>query len=77
MVDREKVAQLMRERGLRVTDVALRSGLSSGHICDILSGRRRNLHAVTTYRLAKALEVSVEELLHTRAREEENALASR
>mgnify|MGYP005849821369 CR=1 FL=1 len=76
MVDREKIAQLMKERGLRVTDLARRSGLHTGHICDILSGRRRKLQAATMYRLARALEVSVEDLLDTRAREESDAVAS-
>lgn len=76
MVDREKIATLMRERGLRVSDVARGSGLSTGHICDILSGRKKRLHAVTMYRLAKALGVSVEALLDTHVREESDALAS-
>lgn len=77
MVDRKKIAALMKAQNMRVSDIARSSGLSTGHICDILSGRKKRLQAVTMYRLAQALGVSVEALIDTRAREESDAVASR
>lgn len=71
MVDRKKIASVMSKRGLRVSDVSRLSGLSTGHICDILSGRRRRLQATTVLRLARALGVEAEDLIvDTHAREE-------
>lgn len=76
MVDRRKVRELMLQKGLKVVDLHRLTGLSSGHISDILTGRRRHLSARTLYVLAKALGVTVEDLLDTQAREDTDALAS-
>ncbi|APD10174.1 MULTISPECIES: helix-turn-helix domain-containing protein [Thermus] len=73
MVNRDRLITLMRSRGLRPSDLARLSGLSTGHVSQILKGERTRLEVRTLVRLAKALDVPVQELLL----EESDALASR
>lgn len=58
-----KVRELMQARGLRQADIHRLTGLSRGHISQILSGQRPRPSAATVVRLAQALGVSAEELL--------------
>lgn len=73
MVNRDRLITLMRSRGLRPSDLARLSGLSTGHVSQILKGERIRLEVRTLVRLAKALDVPVQELLL----EESDVLASR
>ncbi|GAB6940757.1 helix-turn-helix domain-containing protein [Thermus brockianus] len=63
MVNREKLKALMLAKGLRPVDLARLSGLSTGHISQILKGERSRLEVKTLARLAKALGADMEDLL--------------
>jgi transcriptional regulator with XRE-family HTH domain len=63
MVNREKLKALMLAKGLRPVDLARLSGLSTGHISQILKGERSRLEVKTLARLAKALGTDMEDLL--------------
>ncbi|WP_416376359.1 helix-turn-helix domain-containing protein [Thermus sp. PS18] len=74
MVNREKLKALMLARGLRPVDLARLSGLSTGHISQILKGERFRLEVRTLVRLAKALDADIRDLLEE---DDNHALASR
>jgi len=63
MVNRDKLKALMLAKGLRPADLARLSGLSTGHISQILKGERSHLQARTLVRLAKALDTDIQDLL--------------
>lgn len=67
-----RMKQLLQERGLSQYGLAKAAGLSHGHVVMLLQGRRPNPSIATVHKIAKALDVPVEELL-----EEDDVLATR
>jgi len=59
----KRLKDLRTERGLSVAELASRSGVSQPYIWQIESGRRKNPGSESLQKLAKALGVSVNDLL--------------
>ena len=59
----EYIRERRKELGLRQSDLAIKAGLSNGAISMIETGERAELQAVTAYRLARALEITSDDLL--------------
>ena len=58
---KERLKQLIDERGLSQTQVARMAGLSTAGVCNIISGRRTPRHGTLT-KLANSLGVPIEDL---------------
>jgi putative transcriptional regulator len=57
------VAQLRKQQHLTLLQLARRVGVSEAYICQLESGARKNPSLPTLKKLAKALKVSVAELV--------------
>jgi transcriptional regulator with XRE-family HTH domain len=57
------VRRLRKQRDLTQEQLAARAGLTQGHLSRLEAGERPNPGAVTLKRLARALDVPLEELL--------------
>jgi len=58
LADRVKIAR--ERRGWSQSELAQRLGMTRPQLCNLEHGQTRNLTAMTLYRLAKALGVSME-----------------
>ncbi len=54
---------LIKERGINARKLSLASGVSQPRISDILRGRTKNPQILTMARLAKSLDVTIDELI--------------
>lgn len=62
----ENVKKLRKERGLTLRDLANKSGLAFGAIGNIERGVIKDPHLSTVIKLAKAFNISVNELISNR-----------
>lgn len=56
-----KIIRLIKENGLTNRQIALRAGLSSPIIYNIVNGKKKDINFTTACKLADALEVSLED----------------
>ena len=63
----ENLEQIMRERGLNPSQLALMAGLNHTGVRDILSGKSRSATLATTVKLAEALKIPARRLLEKEA----------
>ena len=59
----EKLKQIRKSKGLGVNQLALKSGVSASQISRFENGKRKDPQMDTAKKLAKALDVSVSELI--------------
>lgn len=59
----------MEKEGLSQTDLAKKSGIAQGRISQILSGRNIQLRIPTLHKLARAFNITVDELIGEKSNE--------
>lgn len=59
----ENIARMCREHGFSASALCDAAGVSPGILSDLKTGRKKNVSSETLARLAKALEVSTDQLL--------------
>lgn len=57
------VQELLEKSKKSRYQIAKDSGLSEGLLCDIVKGRKKGISLITAYKLAKALDVKLDELI--------------
>ncbi len=57
-----RIADMRKQRGLSQTDLAIKCGMDRQNLSNIERGKK-NIQAITVYRLARGLEVHVKELV--------------
>ena len=58
-----KIEQLRKEKGYTFAKLSELSGISTGRLCDLATGKRNNPTMDTLIKLADALDVSLDELV--------------
>ena len=63
-----KIEQLRKEKGYTFAKLSELSGISTGRLCDLATGKRNNPTMDTLIKLADALDVSLDELVGRKGR---------
>lgn len=61
---KNKMRILRKQKGMTLTDLAAKTGLSSGYLCHLERGSRKNPSSITMEKIAKELGKNVQEIFY-------------